>query len=427
MALSLQRSILALSVLAVTSIVLLVALGAAQSSTPAKPGAGAPVSAPVKAAEITSAPTNTVSVYVIPMGKRIPINEIDKNAKFEEDCCGQLGTDIHEVIYDKIIEDVKKKKPDLVVYELFSADINQKDYIGDDNRQEMGAFDDDALRRMVKRLREEMGIPVERQVMWVRDSVGFGSLLALSWSNMYMASDARLWGLSRIMERAQVADPQVRAKFREAVVAIANGFLQQAGYSLELGMAMMRPEKKLSATWEGRTIKWLPDASGTWVVDDSDEGVANFTASTAEELGLCDGVADDLGELMWIMGYPDWRQVEGDGSVTVPEYIKTWRKILARAMSIYADYQQHMGWASGNDQLKFLGMAKQDLEKILGYVKQHPAVEVRLGRMGLTQLKLETMIGQLGEQLRGLRKGGSGGGGIGGSGGGGGSKRGPAG
>ncbi len=395
----------------------------AAKATPATPAA------PPAVAPVDHTDPETIRVYLVPMGQDIDISEIDPDARVEElaevDCCGQLGTDIPGLneggrasLYEEIIDDIKLQKPDLIVYELYSSDLGTKYHLGaNKERSEMGLFEDDPMRRMVHKLREETGYDDAHQIMWVRDSIGFGSLLALSWPQMYMSSTARLGGLMRVMERAFPDDPQVKAKFREAFVAISNGFLQQGGYPLELGIAMMRPEKQLSARWDGRKIVWLNDTTGLWVVDDTDKDVANFTADRAEELGLCDGIADDLDELMFQLGHRHWVQVNGDGKETVRKYIIDWRKAYLRCEGLLRDYQEHQGNASGDEALKYLGLAKAALEKIKNYMERYPAVATRL-RMehGLDMLGLDGMIGRLGEQIRGIRsnRGNSGGGGGGG-------------
>ena len=60
-------------------------------------------------------------VYVIPMS-------------------GQMGTDIHPAIYEDVIKDANKVKPDLVIFQLDSADIDNNNHIQNDDRREMGIW-----------------------------------------------------------------------------------------------------------------------------------------------------------------------------------------------------------------------------------------------------------------------------------------------
>ncbi|MCE2882902.1 MAG: hypothetical protein LW636_11180, partial [Planctomycetaceae bacterium] len=183
--------------------------------------------------------TATPSVYVVPLK-------------------GQMGTDICMQLMKMYIEDIKKAKPDIIVLELFSADVNQNFYLKDDDRGEFGLALLEEYRDMIKLFREDLrDIP---QVMWVDDSVGFGSLVALAWPDMYIKSDGRLMGLSRVSQLAAGwEDPDVASKMLRATVGTGNGFLQQGGSPLELGEAMMLPEETLSINFEGRKVNWLPN------------------------------------------------------------------------------------------------------------------------------------------------------------------------
>ncbi|MGA0287791.1 MAG: hypothetical protein ACO3QA_12270, partial [Phycisphaerales bacterium] len=121
---------------------------------------------------------------------------------------GQMGTDIHPSAYEAIVEDVKKVQPDLVVFMLESADINNVFYLRDDDRAESGLGLLGEYRELVGSLRDDLA--AYPQVIWVEDSVGFGSLMALSWPTMYMKPNARLWGLQNVSSMAGGwSDPDV--------------------------------------------------------------------------------------------------------------------------------------------------------------------------------------------------------------------------
>lgn len=309
--------------------------------------------------------TATPSVYVVPLK-------------------GQMGTDICMQLMKMYIEDIKKAKPDIIVLELFSADVNQNFYLKDDDRGEFGLALLEEYRDMIKLFREDLrDIP---QVMWVDDSVGFGSLVALAWPDMYIKSDGRLMGLSRVSQLAAGwEDPDVASKMLRATVGTGNGFLQQGGYPLELGEAMMLPEETLSINFEGRKVNWLPNTSGVWVVDSTKEGVANFTATLAEESGLADGVADELDDLMFLLGYREYKKVE-NGEKIGAGYVEDWRRAFDRCKDWMLDAQETENDAAG------LGKRKSLFEKIVAAMKQFPAVEYRMrmeGMPGRLQLELE--------------------------------------
>ncbi|MDG2022529.1 MAG: hypothetical protein P8J59_11320 [Phycisphaerales bacterium] len=317
---------------------------------------------------------------------------------------GQMGTDIHPSIYDKVIEDAMKVKPDVIVYQLKSADIDKNFYLaGNDDRREFGMAKIGEYRDLARALHQKLDA---RQVMWVEDSVGLGSLLALSWPEMYMSEGARLWGLSRVsMMAAGWSDPDVASKMLNAWVGMGNGFLQLGGYPLEIGWAMMRPEYALSASFKGRKVTWANDTSGQWVVDSNDERVANFSATLAEDMGLSEGTVENLDDLMFLLGYREYDEVES-GKEMVEKYVEDWRRTFDRCKAWYADAQQKLGWASGDDAIRYLGAAKTDLERILRACKQYPAVAARWQQdYGMSILQLELQIEGIKDQIGDMRRG----------------------
>lgn len=337
-------------------------------------------------------PTKAPKVYTIPLR-------------------GQLGTDITDSTYKAVIEDVRAKKPDLIVFILDSADVNTREYLQDDDQNEAGMFDAEDTRRLVNNLKEEFKqIP---QVMWVKDAVGLSALLAFAWPDIFMSTRARLFGLILIMRQAGHPDWEVHRKFLAAWTAIAGGFFEAGGYDAKtLGEAMMRPEKKLSVSWEGRKLIWRPDETGTYIVDNSDKSVASFNAKTAEDLLLSKGTADDLDDLVFLLGYREWDRslVDGknDGVKIIDDYIKRWRDTYSKTREAWANYQREMGWAEGDDAIVHLGKARRALQDILDGMNRYPAVEARWKsrRDGqrLDILTVEGMLRQLKEQIAAAEK-----------------------
>jgi hypothetical protein len=320
---------------------------------------------------------------------------------------GQMGTDIHPSAYEAIVEDAKKVQPDLIVFMLESADINNVFYLRDDDRAESGLALLGEYRDLVSTLRDELAeFP---QVMWVEDSVGFGSLMALSWPEMYMKPKARLWGLQNVSRMAGGwQDPDVAAKMMAAWTGIGNGFLQKGGYPVEIGLAMMRPEYKLSASFEGRNVTWKLDTNGHWVVDSSEGDVTNLRAELAEDVGLCDGLAETLDDVAFLNGWREYQLAES-GQQMIEKYVEDWRRTYDRTKEWMQDAEQARGWAGGQDAVRYLGQAKSLYEKVIGAMKQYPAVENRWKRDGVSLMQLEVLVEQLKEQIRGIRSGGRGG------------------
>ncbi len=332
-------------------------------------------------------PAKAPKIYVIPMGL---------------DGHGQMGTDIRLSAFEKVVKDVKEKKPDLIIFVMESSDGRTgKAYLGNDDRSERGQMDFEDGRKMVDLLKSDLG-PIP-QVMWIKDSVGFSTALALAWPDLYMSSTARLWGMDRVREQYErTQDDEVRKKYMAAWNGIVNGFLRRGGYPSELGLAMMRPELLLSVSWNGRNLNWRPDTKGTFLVDGDTKAVANFDAKTAEDLGLCDGIADSIEDLMFLLGYREWDDSLGknnqDGVKLVGDYITDWRKTYAKTVEYFVEYEKNFKAS------KFTA-AKALLERIRDAMKKYPAVEFRWriqGRPGIDDI--EQMLLQVKEQAKGAKR-----------------------
>ncbi|MAB29963.1 MAG: hypothetical protein CMJ53_11955, partial [Planctomycetaceae bacterium] len=177
---------------------------------------------------------------------------------------GQMGTDIHEDLMEKIVEDAKEVQPDVIVLKMNSADYNKNYHLMNPDRKEFGKFKLDEYVEMIRNFKNELsGI---RQVIWVEDSVGVASLIAMSWCEMYMSPGARLWGLQKLHDVAQNwSDEDVREKMEAAWEGMGKGFFEmgcKGEFAKELGDAMMDPENQLSANFKGRKVIWLSNFDG---------------------------------------------------------------------------------------------------------------------------------------------------------------------
>ena len=357
-----------------------------QSKSKSASGKPSGKAADPKAADAAPAPAEKLkTVYVVPFK-------------------GQFGTDIHPACYDEILKDLEARRPDIIIFELDSADIDRVEYMGEDPRNAgifSAASDDTMMRKLLRDFKDKHGYA--QQYMWVKDSVGYGSLLAFSWPNMYMAPNARLFGLSRVASFwTRVEDPEVRAKFREAAVAIINGFLSSGGYDLKIGEAMLRPEMLLSASYKGRKIEWREDTKGHWVVDGRDDSTAGFSAESAEELGLSKGSADSLDELLFVLGIREFERVPDDGEKLHKEYVDAWRKAYDQCTKLIEEANVAQEDAQNANPKGNLNKAKSALDRVLGLMKKYPPLEARLQQFGINRLAVETEILNLTEQLRAL-------------------------
>ncbi len=351
------------------------------------------------------------SLYIVPMG-------------------GQFGTDVRAEVYKPVLDDIRKNKPSVVVLTIDSADSfppelmfpTSYDIPKTDPALERGMLDFENYRELVHMFRDELA--EYPQIVWIRNSDGISATIAMAWNQMYMTPKARFGGMITVLEQShagQWADKDVRAKMMAAWLGIAKSFLEKGGYSLALADAMLNPEKTLSGSWKGREVEWRLDSSGEYLVDDSEKRTVNFVAKTAEDLCISKGTAEDLDDLALLLGFREYRVIDGRQNDLTVGYIEDWRRSFAKCRKNLMDYEKFLSWASGEDAIKYTGRAKSCLEDVLSAMDQYKAVEVRLGTdFGLDRTTLVTYIEQLKEQLRAMQKQGRGAGGGGRAGGGGG-------
>ncbi len=382
--------------LSVPAACLVLGAGGDAPVTPAKGGAtGKPDQRSFGQSLISAEGVDVPAVYIIPMK-------------------GQMGTDIHGSIYEEVIEDLNSHKPDVIIFVLDSSDhpdlmVPQVE----DPRETRGFLMIEEYRDLVYTLRDKL--PDVRRAIWVKDSVGFSSLLALSWEELYMSPTARLSGLRRVIDTTGAdkwSDPDVRAKMSAAWTAFVKSFLEYGDRGMEIADAMLWPEQKLSASFKGREVMWSPTDAGEFVVDSDVKNTVEFRAKSAEDLLISSGTVESLDDLLFLMGYREYRLVDGQGEKLVDAYIDQWRKAFDQTKEWYADYQQHRGWAGGDEALKWLGRAKRDLEQIISTMKRYKAVGFRWQTdMGISMDKLEVEVEKIREEIQALKDGRRGGGG----------------
>jgi hypothetical protein len=319
---------------------------------------------------------------------------------------GYMGVDIHPIVYDKILKDVKEKKPDLIVFRLASSDgrgtekymeaVNeaQKEDKIDPRRLASGITD---YRDLAAKLRTELAsVPT---VMYVQDSRGVSCVYALAWPYMFMSPDARIAGLDIVAALGGGNDADIKAKMFSAWTGIAKGILELGGRPQELCDALVRPDRKLSADIDGRSTRWRSDTLGSWyVIDSTDEVSARFSSKIAEDTGLADGVAVDMADLMYLLGYPEYTLVDS-GEKIFRDTNAAWRKRYRESKKWMEDFQEPM------EDERDLAKRKQILEKMLANFKQSP----QFARMwewtrGLSEDQLKLLIEQLTEEIRAYQK-----------------------
>ncbi|MCH8152805.1 MAG: hypothetical protein IH830_10600 [Planctomycetes bacterium] len=337
----------------------------------------------------SSDPQNLPGLYLIPMK-------------------GQMGTDIHPSIYEKVAEDIRLHDPDVIIIKLDSKDYEDSfaAALGDVDLAELSRPDFDEYKDLVNIFRDDLRDI--RQVMWVQDSVGISSTVALAWDELYMAPSARLGGMRAVFALTGAdkwSDDDIRAKMMAAWMGSAKSLLEYGGYGLELADAMVDPGHKLSASFKGREVVWALNDLGEFLVDDDDENTVDFSAKAAEDLAISDGTVETLDDLAFLLGYREYRVIEGKGEQLVENYTEQWRRTFEDSKKCLQDHFQHQRWATGDETLKWLGRAKRDLEKIIKAMERYKAVEIRWRTdLGKSKLELEIEVEKIKEQIRALKQ-----------------------
>ncbi|MBB47985.1 MAG: hypothetical protein CMJ33_05495 [Phycisphaerae bacterium] len=324
---------------------------------------------------------------------------------------GQMGTDIHEDMMAKIVEDAKEVQPDVIVLKMNSADYDKNYHLMRPDPKEFGKFELEAYVGMIRNFQNELA--GTRQVIWVEDSVGVASLIAMSWCEMYMSPGARLWGLQKLHDVAQNwSDEDVREKMEAAWEGMGKGFFEmgcKGEFAKELGDAMMDPENQLSANFKGRKVIWVSNFDGLWGIDNSEEQVANFDAQSAEDTMLSEGTVESLEDLMFLMGYREFEH-NTQGDEIAAKHKQQWRRAYEKCLSTYEDMQAGRGMGNSTDPARQLMARKRMLDDILRQMTRYNAVERRMNdEYGLTVDRLKGMIEQIEDDIRRAREGGRGG------------------
>jgi hypothetical protein len=284
---------------------------------------------------------------------------------------GQIGTDVSPELVDGLLRDIKKVRPDVLVHRMNCADFDRINHLANDRIEEAGIPDPELVRDMVKRLQEEM--PDARQVMWVEDAVGVSAFMALAWSEMYFHPDARIGGVSRFIDQVKErwSDPDVRSKMLAARLGLFKGLVVQGGHAECIAEAMLLPENKLSFEFVGRRPRWRGDDKGMIIVDSSEEQPANFHAEAAELSFLCDGLAESLDDLMYLLGYREY-EVVSRGERIATSHRESWRKGMDGVLDILDEA------AATEDDVAGFGRRKSLFEKALAILRRYPFMEMRM-------------------------------------------------
>ncbi|MCH2148606.1 MAG: hypothetical protein MK095_04160, partial [Phycisphaerales bacterium] len=366
---------------------------------------------------------------------------------------GEIGTDIRSEVYEGVIEEIKSTRPEVVIIELDSkiSDDNMLSYwlgrsADNDNwweedpfqrREPIGMLMDDEqkLVLMFQRIPKDV-----RQVLWVRDATGPAALLAMSWEDMFMHSEASIGQLGEIWSTidSQGYDGDVRSKMELAWFGAAKGMMQYGRHPEELYEGLLRPYAPLSFSCKGRKPLWFNNYDGDIPIvpewgfggeitnePDGQRGFPlgwKFGARPSEDMLISDGTADTLDDLALLLDLREYDVLESDSIDDVASYREEWREQFLSAEKSMKEYIQYMQRGTMAD----LQKAKKALARVISRVRSNKSVATRIQSLyRMDRIELEIAMERLESQIRqqgrggGRGGGGRGGGGRGGGGGGG--------
>jgi hypothetical protein len=111
------------------------------------------------------------------------------------------------------------------------------------------------------------------------------------------------------------------------------------------------------------------------MVDGSEKDFAAFNAELAEDLGLADGSANDLDELMFLRGFREYQKVMSEedpemlaGAKISADWTKAWNRAFDQAEELWKESQSKLQLDAGN-----IDLAKRNYEKIVEILEKNDA------------------------------------------------------
>ena len=341
---------------------------------------------------------------------------------------GQMHTDIQPELYDEsIVDRIKEVNPDLIIIELQSRDFKNEFHIVMGWPQpwfqwlDFNGYIPQDLIEIAKVFHEHLAdYP---QVVWVKDSSGSSTVLALSWSALYMSDDAWLRSTTTTHSFQGIGAEDTRGKIRGFDTVHAKILAEYAGREHALLEAFVDRDVSCSGSWEGKHIVWADNTDGDFMLDRGIDYMPHLTATEAAEFDISKGNANTRNDVLLSEGIRVYHLVGEDITKELATHPLKWRKDFLSAENMLRDAEQYGGWASGDDTAKYLRKQLAIYKRLLKLLEKSSAVAERIGRKHRIGAEtIEKWIEEIEEQLEQLKngtrpRGGGGGGPIGGGGG----------
>ena len=331
----------------------------------------------------------------------------------------QVGTDIVPETYQAMIPVLKEMNPDFIVFKVECNDARLDNYwynLAPKESEKSIDTDFNLLGNIANVWHvefEQEGIQA-RPICWVKQAVGSSAGLSLSFCNLYTTSDATIGGLqgAAVMFERVRDDENTYGKYREAFLGMFRGPLELGrqvcggkGHDNVLMDALINPIETLSATWEGRMVKWEKSRNGSYVVDGSDKKSLEFTAKQAGNFLISNGMTDELEDLMLLHGIVDYDVDEVTGRELYDEYCDTWRRLFGDCEEAMVEMQELRAGLGPEEQLQQLNYQLTRWKKILRLMQRNTSVQIRCQmqlKLSIPRAKVEIL--RLEERIKALRR-----------------------
>jgi hypothetical protein len=329
---------------------------------------------------------------------------------------GQMHTDIQHELYESMVDRIKEVDPDLIIIELLSRDFKNKFHAlmgWPRSKINFNSYNAEDLVEIAKVFHEPLAdYP---QVVWVEDSSGSSTVLALSWSDLYMSDDAYLHSTYLSSDFNNINAEDTRGKIREFRMIHTKLLAEYAGRDLALLRAFADPDVPLSGSWEGKNVVWADNLEGDLVLDQGINYMPHLSSTIAAEVDISKGNANTRNDVLLSEGIRVYHLVGEDITEELAAHPLKWRKDFLRAEKMLRDGEQYGSWARGDDTAKYLRKQLGEYNALLKLIEKSSAVAERLGRKHRINTKIiKKWIEEIEEQLEQLKNGGRGRGGGGG-------------
>ncbi len=344
---------------------------------------------------------------------------------------GEFGRDVSSTPFRKVMDDIKKNQPDIVVFKL---DFEFKKYgqTKENFETDVSAFGEiETARELITLFTENVKkdstwTKKPNFVMWIKRALGGSAFLPFAAADVFYTSDGLHGGIGEIERIAAGMDQRVREKMIGITMARAEGLAQLGGHDSRILKAMSEMHYKLSVSYKGGKPEFHEDYTGDEIIKedaledeskkDTEAQIARFegndiltlNAEKAKKLGLSRGTVDSLDELMFEYGSErNYRVTEGRGAKILNEWSKDVSDAEREFAKLWGDYNRlQITGTTATDRNQERGRQLGMLRKIQSLLKTYKeAINPRAirGAPANWESQIEIIIEQIRQQQRGDR------------------------